>query len=123
MRIAQFYCLLAVYTYMGLSRSGAELATTLSDKLLHFSGYVIFIISAMLAFRKRLGIMFILLFAYSVVIEITQYFLPYRTFEFMDILANLSGLVFGSILWVGGKRIITRISTIPDNDYPPDDQG
>lgn len=122
MRVVQFYCLLAVYTYMGLSRSGAELAVTVSDKLLHFSGYVIFIISAMIAFRIRHIYIFILLFAYSVLIELIQYFLPYRSFEGLDILANLSGLIVGSILWTGGKRFITRTTNTPERDRPADDQ-
>ena len=122
MRIAQFYCLLAVYTYMGLSKSGAELAVHVSDKLLHFSGYVIFIISAMIAYRKRHRLMFILLFGYSVMIELIQYFLPYRSFELMDIVANVSGLIVGSLLWTGGKRFITRNSVIPESDFPANDQ-
>ena len=122
MKIAQFYCLLAVYTYMGLSKSGAELAVSVSDKLLHFSGYVIFIISAMIAYRMRHGLIFILLFAYSVLIEIIQYFLPYRTFEVMDIPANLSGLVAGSLLWLGGKHLIMHIRGVPKCDLPADEQ-
>lgn len=123
MRIAQFYCLLAVYTYMGLSRSGSELTSVASDKLLHFSGYIIFIISAMFAFKKHHGFLFILLFSYSVMIEVIQYFLPYRTFESMDILANLSGLTVGSILWLGGRRIITRCSESHTNNMPDNEQG
>ena len=122
MRIVQFYCLLAIYTYMGLSRSGADLTIVASDKLLHFTGYVVFIISAMVAFRIRLGFIFILLFAYSVLIEIIQYFLPYRTFEGMDILANLAGLIVGSILWVAGKRITRRMTEIPEGESTADEQ-
>ena len=121
MRIFLFYCLLAVYTYLGLSRSGAELTTVASDKLLHFSGYVIFILVAMFAYRKRHARLFLLLFAYSVLIEVIQYFLPYRSFEVMDILANLSGLVVGSGLWLAGKWIIARLTGAPERDIPTDD--
>jgi len=120
-KIVQFYCLLAVYTYMGLSRSGADLSIVASDKLLHFAGYVVFIISAMVAFRIRLGFMVLLLFTYSVLIEIIQYFLPYRTFEGMDIIANLTGLIVGSVLWVGGKRIMLRMTAIPESDSAADE--
>ena len=107
---------------MGLSKSGAELAMDVSDKLLHFSGYVLFIISAMIAYQKRLGLMFILLFAYSVMIELIQYFLPYRSFEVMDILANVSGLITGTLLWMAGKRIIMRKRGISESDLPADEQ-
>lgn len=107
---------------MGLSRSGADLATTLNDKLLHFTGYIIFIISAMIAFRIRHGYIFICLFAYSVMIEVIQYFLPYRTFSVMDILANLAGLFAGSVMWMTGKRIIAGFSGTPEGDFPDDEQ-
>ena len=122
MRIAQFYCLLALYTYMGLSRSGMELTTYASDKLLHFSGYVIFIISAMLAYGKRRSFVFLfmLLFAYSVLIECIQYFLPYRSFEVKDILANLAGLSVGSVIWFVVTRFADRHQSGTDDDAPAD---
>ena len=120
MKIAQFYCLLALYTYMGLSRSGAELTTIASDKLLHFSGYVVFIISAMLAYGKRRSfiLLFTLLFAYSVLIECIQYFLPYRTFDVRDILANLAGLIVGSIIWFVINRFVGGTQGTTEDDAP-----
>lgn len=120
MKIAQFYCLLVLYTFMGLSRSAMVLTSIASDKLLHFSGYAVFIISAMLAYGKRrsLVFLFVLLFAYSILIECVQYFLPYRSFEVKDILANLAGLAAGSVIWFGITRYIDKTPSNTDDDAP-----
>lgn len=104
MKKIQFYTILTVFTCLGLTNNISELTEVVNDLILHFAGYVVLIISALLAYDKHHVHMFILLFIYSAMIEIIQYFLPYRTFSELDILANLSGLIIGSILWIGFKQ-------------------
>ena len=47
--------------------------------------------------NKNKTAMFIVLF--GIFIEIIQYFLPYRSFNLFDILANLSGVIFILIIY------------------------
>lgn len=104
MKKIQFYTILIIFTYLGLTNNASELTEAVNDLILHFAGYVVLIISALLIYDKYHVKIFILLFIYSVMIEIIQYFLPYRTFSGLDILANLTGLITGTILWVGFKK-------------------
>jgi VanZ family protein len=42
----------------------------------------------------------VLLFLYSILLETIQVFLPYRTFNYYDILANFVGISLGIIIFV-----------------------
>jgi glycopeptide antibiotics resistance protein len=68
----------------------------------HVCGYSVFSFTALLFFRaKRINNIFLkaALFAgmYGVFIEIIQLFLPYRLFEFLDIVVNFSAAVAGTV--------------------------
>ncbi len=68
----------------------------------HVLGYFIFSITALLFFRaKGINKVFLkaALFAgmYGVLIEIIQFFVPYRLFEFLDIATNFSAAVAGIV--------------------------
>jgi glycopeptide antibiotics resistance protein len=68
----------------------------------HVCGYFIFSFTALLFFRaKGINSVFLkaALFAgmYGVFIEIIQLFLPYRLFEFLDIVVNFSAAVVGTV--------------------------
>jgi len=41
----------------------------------------------------------IVIFIYSILLEIIQVFLPYRTFNYYDILANFVGVALGTIIF------------------------
>lgn len=103
-----FYGLLALATYSGLSRGGLELTAIASDKVLHWAGYTGLLVFGRVAHGRRPVAVFSGLFLYSIGIEIIQYFLPYRSFEVLDILANLTGLVTGSLLWWLFRRLYPR---------------
>jgi|TARA_B110000305_G_C19331364_1_gene584134 VanZ family protein len=36
--------------------------------------------------------------SYGILIEVVQLYLPYRSFEFLDILADVSGILFAGLL-------------------------
>lgn len=80
------------------------------DKILHFGIYMI--LSALICVEKRFlklnDKIKILIFSalYGIVIEIIQYFEPWRSFELADILADTLGALAGILI---SKWLITRI--------------
>jgi len=50
----------------------------------------------------------ILIFLYSMLLEIFQVFLPYRTFNYYDILANFVGINLGIIIFVFYPKFIVK---------------
>ena len=68
----------------------------------HLCGYSVFSFTALLFFRaKGINRVFLkaALFAgmYGVFIEIIQFFLPYRLFEFLDMVVNFSAAIVGTV--------------------------
>jgi len=73
------------------------------DKIVHFLGFGCMAFLTLgagsgLKFWKRAALV-LLVVLFGVVIEFVQYYLPYRTFNPVDIFANVCGVVFGSLLW------------------------
>ena len=76
------------------------------DKVVHF---ILFFIQSILITntlyeysdrnnRIILILSIILLILFGLIIEIQQIYLPYRTFEIMDLIANFVGVLFGSFV-------------------------
>ena len=76
------------------------------DKVVHF---ILFFIQSILITntlyeysdrnnRIILILSIILLLLFGLIIEIQQIYLPYRTFEIMDLIANFVGVLFGSFV-------------------------
>ena len=74
------------------------------DKIAHFIGFACLSVLAFgtckqLSFWPGVRVAaYVLIF--GIAIEFIQYYIPYRTFNPVDIFANLSGVVFGVFLWV-----------------------
>lgn len=97
--VAQFYSLLAMYTYLGLTPHPENSVPVFNDLLMHFMGYSVAAISISFARPSwPLWQRAALLIAYSIAIEIAQHFNPPRTFSGMDILANASGVLLGLLV-------------------------
>lgn len=97
--VAQFYSLLAIYTYLGLTPHPENSIPVFNDLLMHFAGYGVAAIS--ISFARPIWPMWqraAVLIVYSIAIEIAQHFNPPRTFSVMDILANGSGILLGLIV-------------------------
>lgn len=97
----QFWLFLLYCTYLSLTPyPTGELTETFSDKFLHCIGYLLLIVSCNFAHRpnRQLPLKITLLLCYSAAIEIAQHFIPNRGFSFGDVLANLSGLLIGTLL-------------------------
>ncbi len=100
LRIIQFWLFLLFCSYLSLTPAPPTAMLTISDKLLHSTGYLALYLSCSAAYpqanlRTR-KLLFLL--SYSGMIEVLQHFIPNRGFSLLDILANASGLVFGLIL-------------------------
>ena len=97
--VAQFYSLLAIYTYLGLTPHPENSIPVFNDLLMHFAGYGVAAIS--ISFARPTWPMWqraVFLIVYSIAIEIVQHFNPPRTFSVMDILANGGGILLGLMI-------------------------
>jgi VanZ family protein len=94
--LAQFLLLLMLFTWLGLTGNPSEHIPMYNDKLMHFSGYFIAGFSISFAFpRWLLWQRALFLITFSIGIEIGQHFLPPRTFDLLDIVANSAGVMAG----------------------------
>lgn len=103
-KISFFACIFAITIFSIIPSSNDSLLSynfldlTHSHFFLHVNAYFIAFLLSYFAFRKnRLrNVLFMgtMIFIYSVFLEIIQIFIPHRSFNFYDILANLSGVVF-----------------------------
>lgn len=97
--VLQFYCLIAIYTYLGLIPHPEAVVGNFNDLLMHFAGYFIAAFSISAArpqwtwWRKAT-----FLILYSIAIEIAQHYNPPRTFSFADIFANSAGVFLGLVV-------------------------
>jgi len=87
------------------SKNGiASLQLTESGMILHAVGY--FVASSLCYWAYRKDTLFFILFScfsiflFSVVLEIVQLYLPYRTFNWWDIAANGVGISFFFVIWM-----------------------
>lgn len=115
---------IAALSVMPDSKNGiAFLKLTESGIVLHFVGY--FVASSLLywAYRKD-GILFILfscflIFMFSVVLEIVQFYLPYRTFNPKDIIADALGIFSFVVIWLiylaRSSHLRTKTSHFPSS--------
>ena len=81
-----------------------------NDKVGHFIAYFTLMFVMGLGFWKRkkeLLMAFVISAIYGVLMEIGQYFVPGRSFSFLDMLANASGALLATgFLLLFGKNII-----------------
>jgi len=80
------------------------------DKIFHFMGFGCMALMALgagrgLSFRKRTSLV-VLVILFGIVIECIQYYIPYRTFNPVDIFANVSGVGIG----IGAFKLVSKIA-------------
>ena len=75
------------------------------DKIVHFTFYFVLCLFMLLIFKipkwsTRIFLLVILVFCFSLTIEIIQYIMPWeRSFSVADLVANLSGIIAGIIIF------------------------
>ncbi len=110
--VVQFYILLVIYTYLGLTPHPENTIPVFNDLIMHFAGYTVAAIS--INFARPFWPMWqqaLILVGYSVAIEIAQHFNPPRTFSLADILANATGVALGLTLILLSKRYLPGFKT------------
>ena len=102
-----FLLLLALYIYLGVISIPRDVLANNKDLLAHAIGYFILIITGFLAYSPRIAWQFLIigLLLFSLLIECIQYFLPWRSFSWLDMLANGSGLLLGLIACRLAKKL------------------
>ena len=84
---------LTTVTYLSLKIGTGEHRPGISDKIKHAAAYAILGLIGMRAFRRHEAHLAGFLFVWGVLMEIGQSFVPMRSPEFADLLANLSGIL------------------------------
>ena len=81
--------------------------------LFHILAYGVFCFFALLYNityqRHSLFIMLLFISIYSIILEVIQYFLPYRTFNLYDILASLIGVAVGVVFFFLYRSLKIRV--------------
>ena len=105
MRIVQFsfkiILLISVTIITTLSIHEVNLGSSpnFSDKALHFLCFTYLTLITWLSriLSKDLHV-YVIVLAYGILIEIVQRFLPYRSFEYLDIFADFVGIIAGLMI-------------------------
>ena len=72
----------------------------------HLYAYIVLSVIGFLTFRKnnQFNILSIYLIFLSIVLEVLQYFVPNRSFEFQDLFGNIAGVIITIILFYFFKK-------------------
>ena len=84
-------------SFFSIQEIEVEPSVNFVDKLLHFSWFLYLTIISWLSriIYKELWL-YVIVLAYGILIEIVQIYIPYRSFEFLDIFADFLGILAGS---------------------------
>jgi VanZ family protein len=88
---------IVVISILSIQHLEVEPSVNLNDKLLHFSCFLYLTTICWLSriVHKDLWL-YVIVLAYGILIEIVQIYIPYRSFEFLDIFADFTGILAGS---------------------------
>ena len=106
---------LSVLSYSGSNDLLMSVKVTSSGFVVHGVAYFVGIFLCYFAFDKK-NISFVvwaglLIFLFSVVLEVVQFYLPYRTFNWHDVVGNACGVLFFVVVWmffISHRRTQTR---------------
>lgn len=112
-RVVFLAAIAAVALLAWLPLSPPELSESHGDKLNHIAAFLLLYLLFRRAWNLPVPIMVALLFSYGMLLETVQYFLPYRTFSWLDIAADLVGIALGVVTaamltkWPGPREMTT----------------
>ena len=98
--------LLGSYTLAVLPSNLAPHVPNVSDKVHHIFAFVVLSLLIRLSYRIKYWYALIVLLGYGISIEISQYFLPTRSSDYHDVLADLIGIFIGLKLYKYISRVI-----------------
>ena len=88
---------LVIISTLATQEIDLESKNTFNDKLLHFlCFFYLTIISWLAKLLDKELLLYVIVLGYGILIEIVQMYLPYRSFEFLDIFADMTGIVAAS---------------------------
>ena len=90
-----FLLLVLFISYAALTPQG-DISIPYIDKILHFSAFLMLSFSMDLSIKKPLLLSkaaLIFLIFYALLVELVQYFLPYRSAEVFDFISDLLGIL------------------------------
>lgn len=98
---------LGLTSWQAVIQNGIQQPFTYGDKALHFLAFYILAVLVDFSFpNRRFGVLkIIMLFGYGVAIEFVQSFLPYRSAETADVVADM----LGSFAYAGSIPLFLRI--------------
>ena len=74
-----------------------ESSVNLNDQLLHFGCFLYLTIITWFSRIMHMEFwLYVIVLAYGILIEIVQIYIPYRSFEFLDIFADFAGILIAS---------------------------
>ncbi len=104
--LATGLALLAVGLVSALSPMSSVIPVTLNDKLLHSGGFLFFMVWFGGIFKPRaLPYVVVALAAYGMLIELLQSFTPTRQAEFLDLIADVMGILLGWAVTAAGASL------------------
>ena len=90
----------------------ASLRLTRSGMILHIIAYFMVSLLWCLSFKMRSikGVLLsgFIIFGYSFILELIQFYLPTRTFNPIDIAANAAGILFFVLIWIVSSHMLKR---------------
>ena len=89
-----------VISYLATTEINSSSQSLIYDKLLHFLCFAyLTIIFKFTQFIDQDFWLYVIVLAYGILIEIVQMFLPYRSFELLDIFADFMGILCSGLLF------------------------
>lgn len=84
-----------VLSVIPLSYGGSARGFSHLDKIFHAASYAVLAFLYCRAYQKSYAARAVWIVLYSFLMEVIQYFLPYRSFDLLDLLANSVGTGLG----------------------------
>ena len=109
-RISLVICLVVVTALTVLPLQEFPPAENINDKLSHLLAFLALAVVADYSFPDKTFVVpkALPLLAYGVGIEIVQYFIPYRSFSVLDMMADAAGLIVYALLLPLFNRLVLR---------------
>jgi len=94
------FTVIALYTLIFvlaiIPPSEGQIGLPYMDKIIHFLAFFILSVATLYAFQvTRIFHCVILIICFGICIEVIQFFIPYRSFEILDIIADIIGALIG----------------------------
>ena len=104
--LAAGFVLLALGLASALTPLSSRIPVTLNDKLIHAGGFLFFMVWFGGIFKARsLPYVVVALSAYGLLIELLQSFTPTRQAEFLDLVADVVGVLTGWVVTAAGGSL------------------